>query len=44
MSGVLEGTPDHRDQCLSAADRSAGDQMALCVSRAITDKLVIELN
>ncbi|WP_028663195.1 PDR/VanB family oxidoreductase [Saccharomonospora halophila] len=43
VSGVLEGTPDHRDQCLSAADRSAGDQMALCVSRALTDRLVIEL-
>ncbi|GAA1247937.1 PDR/VanB family oxidoreductase [Prauserella halophila] len=43
VSGVLEGTPDHRDRCLSASDRQAGDQMALCVSRALTDKLVIEL-
>jgi ferredoxin-NADP reductase len=43
VSGVLEGTPDHRDNCLSASDKATGNQMALCVSRALTDKLVIEL-
>jgi vanillate O-demethylase ferredoxin subunit len=43
VSGVLEGTPDHRDNCLSAADKAASDQIALCVSRALSDKLVIEL-
>ncbi|GAB3473452.1 PDR/VanB family oxidoreductase [Nocardiopsis coralliicola] len=43
VSGVLEGVPDHRDNCLSAADRAAGGEMALCVSRAKTEKLVIEL-
>lgn len=43
VSGVLEGVPDHRDHCLSAADKAAGNQLALCVSRARTDKLVIEL-
>ncbi|MDA3627414.1 PDR/VanB family oxidoreductase [Saccharopolyspora sp. WRP15-2] len=43
VSGVLEGVPDHRDNCLSSSDRAAGDQMALCVSRALCDKLVIEL-
>jgi ferredoxin-NADP reductase len=43
VSGVVEGTPDHRDNCLSAADRAAGDQIALCVSRALSDKLGIEL-
>lgn len=43
VSGVLDGVPDHRDNCLSAADKEAGDQMALCVSRAKTSKLVIEL-
>lgn len=44
VSGVLEGTPDHRDSCLSTADRAANDQMALCVSRARTDRLKIELS
>jgi len=43
VSGVLEGVPDHRDNCLSVADKAGGTQMALCVSRALTDKLVIEL-
>lgn len=43
VSGVLEGTPDHRDNCLSIADKAAGDQLALCVSRARSEKLVIQL-
>lgn len=43
VSGVLEGEPEHRDNCLSAADKAAGNQMALCVSRAKSSKLVIEL-
>jgi ferredoxin-NADP reductase len=41
VSGVLDGTPDHRDNCLTAADRES--QMALCVSRALTGRLTIEL-
>jgi vanillate O-demethylase ferredoxin subunit len=40
---VLAGVPEHRDQCLSASDKAAGDQMALCVSRTRGEKLVIEL-
>jgi vanillate O-demethylase ferredoxin subunit len=43
VSGVLDGLPDHRDSCLSAASRAAGNEMALCVSRALSEKLVIEL-
>ncbi|MCX4850530.1 PDR/VanB family oxidoreductase [Streptomyces sp. NBC_00893] len=43
VSGVLEGTPEHRDNCLSAADKASGTQIALCVSRATSKKLVIEL-
>ncbi|WP_206796066.1 PDR/VanB family oxidoreductase [Amycolatopsis sp. MtRt-6] len=43
VSGVLDGVPDHRDQCLSAAEKAAGDQMALCVSRALGERLKIEL-
>ncbi|WP_308816477.1 PDR/VanB family oxidoreductase [Pseudonocardia alni] len=43
VSGVVEGVPEHRDSCLSAADRAAGDQIALCVSRARTPRLVVEL-
>jgi ferredoxin-NADP reductase len=43
VSGVLEGTPDHRDNCLSKADKESGTQIALCVSRAKSPKLTIEL-
>jgi ferredoxin-NADP reductase len=43
VSTVLEGTPEHRDNCLSAADKASGTQIALCVSRARTSKLVIEV-
>lgn len=43
VSGVLEGIPDHRDNCLSEKVKAANTEMALCVSRALTDKLVIEL-
>lgn len=43
VSGVLEGTPDHRDNCLSESDKAAGTEIALCVSRSLSDKLVIEL-
>ncbi|MGC7100613.1 PDR/VanB family oxidoreductase [Amycolatopsis lurida] len=43
VSGVVEGVADHRDTCLSATDRESGKEIALCVSRALSDKLVIEL-
>ncbi|MFJ9389025.1 PDR/VanB family oxidoreductase [Nocardioides sp. NPDC101246] len=41
VSGLLEGTVDHRDNCLTATDRES--QLALCVSRATSDRLLIEL-
>lgn len=43
VSGVVEGTPDHRDNCLSATVKANNEEMALCVSRSLSDKLVIEL-
>ncbi|WP_280419130.1 PDR/VanB family oxidoreductase [Nocardia carnea] len=43
VSNVLDGEPEHRDNCLSAADKAAGNQMALCVSRSKSPRLVIEL-
>jgi vanillate O-demethylase ferredoxin subunit len=43
VSGVLEGIPDHRDHCLSAATKASNKEIALCVSRALTDRLVVEL-
>ncbi|MEU6113420.1 PDR/VanB family oxidoreductase [Streptomyces sp. NPDC047117] len=40
---VLDGVPDHRDNCLTRKEKAAGDQIATCVSRARTGRLVLEL-
>ncbi|GAA4133985.1 PDR/VanB family oxidoreductase [Aminobacter aganoensis] len=43
MTGLLEGTPDHRDLFLSRADRAANTKMCLCVSRAKSSVLVLDI-
>jgi ferredoxin-NADP reductase len=40
---VLAGEPDHRDAVLEDHERQAGDCMFICVSRARTDRLVLDL-
>lgn len=40
---VLEGTPDHRDFLLTDTEREACASMMLCVSRARTPRLVLDL-
>lgn len=40
---VIEGEPDHRDHCLTAKEKAAGEQIAACVSRAKSPRLVVEL-
>ncbi|MEU6020751.1 PDR/VanB family oxidoreductase [Micromonospora sp. NPDC047134] len=40
---VLAGVPDHRDSLLTEQERAAGDTMMICVSRARTPRLVLEL-
>jgi tetrachlorobenzoquinone reductase len=40
---VLGGKVDHRDDILSDEERAANDVMMLCVSRALSDRLVIDL-
>ncbi len=42
-TGVLGGVPDHRDSVLEPAEREAGDIMMICVSRAQTPRLVLDL-
>lgn len=41
--GVLRGTPEHRDSLLNDAERAKNDRMFVCVSRAISDRLVLDL-
>jgi ferredoxin len=42
-TGVLGGEPDHRDTVLTEAERKEGDVMMICVSRARSPRLVLEL-
>ncbi len=43
MTPVLEGEPDHRDFIMSDEEHSANDCMTVCVSRAKSDRLVLDL-
>ncbi|GGK84915.1 PDR/VanB family oxidoreductase [Streptomyces flaveus] len=40
---VLSGEIDHRDSVLNDQERAAGDTMMICVSRAKSDRLVLDL-
>ena len=40
---VLEGEPEHRDNCLSKKEKAANDQICACVSRANSARLVLDL-
>jgi ferredoxin-NADP reductase len=40
---VLAGTPDHRDLILSEAEKTAGDTMMICCSRAKSPRLTLDL-
>lgn len=43
MTPVREGRPDHRDSFLSEKERARCDRMLACVSRAKTERLVLDL-
>lgn len=40
---VIAGIPEHRDSVLSAAERNKNDSMMICVSRAVSDTLELDL-
>jgi ferredoxin len=40
---VLDGVPDHRDSVLDEDEKQANDCMMICVSRACTARLVLDL-
>jgi ferredoxin len=40
---ILDGEPDHRDGLLTAEEHALGDTMLICVSRARTSRLVLDL-
>ncbi len=43
MTGVLAGTPDHRDSYMTADEHAANDRITVCCSRAQTPVLVFDL-
>ena len=43
VATVLEGEPDHQDVYLNDSDHRAGDRIMTCVSRARSDRLVLDL-
>lgn len=40
---VLEGVPEHRDNCLSNKEKAANRQICACVSRAVSARLVLDI-
>ncbi len=43
MVDVVSGTPEHRDHCLSKAERASGKVICCCISRAASPLLVLDL-
>lgn len=41
--GVIEGDPHHQDVYLNAGERARGTRIATCVSRARSDRLVLDI-
>ena len=42
-TAVLSGTPDHRDSLLTQEERDANEYMMICVGRALSDRLELDL-
>jgi ferredoxin-NADP reductase len=43
LTRVLDGSVDHRDSILDESERARNDQICVCVSRAISSRLVLDL-
>ena len=43
MARVIEGEPDHQDVYLTEAEKAAGEKILTCVSRAKSDRLILDL-
>ena len=41
--GVIEGEIDHQDVYLTDSEKAAGDAMMICVSRAKSDRLILDI-
>ncbi|MGE7468785.1 PDR/VanB family oxidoreductase [Bosea sp. NPDC003192] len=43
ITRVLDGLPDHRDSYMTEQEQAAGDRICICVSRAASQRLVLDL-
>jgi ferredoxin len=43
QTSVIEGIPDHRDYILSESEKASNKVMQICISRAKTNRLVLDL-
>lgn len=43
LTGVLSGTPLHRDQYLTPEEQQANDQLLACCARAVSPRLVLDI-
>ncbi len=43
LTRVIEGTPDHRDQFQTEAEKRSGDHITICCSRSHSLRLVVDL-
>ena len=43
LTNVLGGTPDHRDEYQTDEEKAANEQIAICCSRSLTPRLVLEI-
>lgn len=43
LTNVLGGTPDHRDEYQTDEEKASNEQIAICCSRALTPRLVLEI-
>jgi vanillate O-demethylase ferredoxin subunit len=43
LCNVVEGTPDHRDAYQTDEEKAANDQITVCCSRALTERLVLDI-
>lgn len=42
-TAVIEGVPDHRDSVLNEDERASNEMMMICCSRAVSERLVLDL-
>jgi vanillate O-demethylase ferredoxin subunit len=43
LTGVVAGTPDHRDEFLGEEERRSGQCMLVCCSGSLSPELVLDL-